>query len=509
MIPVQILRLLKHSKIWGVLLGVPSCYWYVLGLNILLAGYPLTGSGQEITATLNLDRKEPKPLWFEYCRQDSGLVTISYMRKNSSRYLGLYKYNAEFKRTWVKQFLVQNGRKSIEYLFSVEDRILVIVSEEVASEKRKLLYFYDFSLSGSRDADSTLLANVTYTDEEPDFRFYYSLNKKKLLCYYKSDKEPKGAKICYFVIDENRDNALEGCFYLPYKEDQYQIKQTHITNHGNLYFLVKYFQQGKKRNFTDYTYQVLHYYSVEDSLNTIEIPWKEKIITDMICKPDRAERLYLGGFYSGQSRHQVKGTVYARLNADTLEWQHAEPYKEDLLIKYLSPRQIEKGKELGDFFLDDIFLRSDGGILILAEQYYITSANYYRSMTGVVLTRDLYHYDDVLLTSISPDGQIEWASSISKAQSAETHVELSYLCLVGSSGINVFYKTRMKGPGTNVYYNQVEYDGTVGKPQILFPQFHGNDVFYREFSEQISNNEAILSVYRTRQKTFSLIKLEF
>ena len=69
--------------------------------------------------------------------------------------------------------------------------------------------------------------------------------------------------------------------------------------------------------------------------------------------------------------------------------------------------------------------------------------------------------------------------------------------------------SRIKNSGTNVYVSKIEYDGKTDLPIPFYEFPHGNDIFYRSFSEQITNNMAILVFYSGKTKIFSLKKVEF
>jgi len=268
--------------------------------------------------------------------------------------------------------------------------------------------------------------------------------------------------------------------------------------------------ESAPKNTDQFTYLVFKFDLESNTLEEIELPFDSLFVTDLILKPDRYDDVLVGGFYSKKNGNQIGGILYAYIdmkNLAIIRHSHAE-LRAEFLAQYLSSRQIEKGRELADFYLDDLVLRSDGGFLLLAEQYYITSTSY-RDVYGFWYSNDLFNYEDVAIISVSPEGEIEWAATVDKTQSSDVAAELSYLPLVGTSSLLIFYKTRLKGFGNNVYYQQVDYDGQVGTPRTFFPKFGNRDVFYRQFSEQIGNNEAIFVYYRAKGRIFSLAKVAF
>ena len=86
-------------------------------------------NAQVITARLDFDRRDPRPDYVEYCGADGGIVTVGNMSRKSSRYQSVTKFDADFKKTWTKQVLQQNGRSSIDLLAALGEDIYVFISE--------------------------------------------------------------------------------------------------------------------------------------------------------------------------------------------------------------------------------------------------------------------------------------------------------------------------------------------------------------------------------------------
>ncbi|MCS7073216.1 MAG: hypothetical protein NZ108_01990, partial [Bacteroidia bacterium] len=307
--------------------------------------------------------------------------------------------------------------------------------------------------------------------------------------------------------DAASNDVITGRFTIPYPDDRLQIKEVKISNKGNLFILSKLVLRDRKRN--DYKYKIFKYVVTPDSLREISLPDNGKFITDLIIKPDRNENLFCGGFFSEQNSSAIIGTVFYRIEPnDSISVQQFVKFEERFLANYLTPKQIERGKELNDFYLDQMVLRSDGGIVLLAEQYYVTTSSY-RDIYGFWYNRETYHYDDVVLFSMDKNGNIEWSSIVQKQQTAEIPSELSYFCVVSGEQVYVFYKSREKGFGSNIYYRSINANGKVSNPKSFFERYESGNIFYRNFSEQISNSEAILVYYQVRGKIFTLVKVAF
>ncbi|RMG78519.1 MAG: hypothetical protein D6707_09725, partial [Bacteroidetes bacterium] len=112
-----------------------------------------------------------------------------------------------------------------------------------------------------------------------------------------------------------------------------------------------------------------------------------------------------------------------------------QKFDADFVVKYeprkeakKTAKKAEKGKEikLKDYELDYLIHKDDGGVILTGEKYYITyktstSSSMYKPSfstnknlaTG---TQTIYHYDNIIVINISPEGTIEWAQKIPKRQ---------------------------------------------------------------------------------------------
>ena len=253
--------------------------------------------------------------------------------------------------------------------------------------------------------------------------------------------------------------------------------------------------------------------TASDSLYEYKFGSKTRYITDLKLKIDRDGHAIVGGFFSNKAPSQVGGTLYGNIDVDTrfpirsVELSYRE-IDNEFLKRYLRPRQLERGKELQDFYLDQLILRSDGGMLMLAEEYYVQQSTF-RNMNGMWITQRIYHYNDIMIASVSPTGDIEWITALPKMQSDDSPQELSYAAFVGATGLHIFYKSRERGTGANIFVRTIGITGDMGLPQPFFERYRTNDIFYRGACEQISNDSGLLVYYQSKGKLFTMLKVGF
>lgn len=491
-------------------MSTQTLFYRVCAALLLAFGLHTAARSQTVVAELHLDKKEPQPLWFEYVNADEGLVTVGYTQKYSTRYVGLFKYDATFKRQWVQDLYEQTDGRTLDQTVVLGDEVLVLLTDLNKKTGQRRTVYSLVDLKGQFIAREQELYTTTQDEKtETPFRFTRSINKRQVLSYKVNYTKGQNLSLQYFLFSADTATILNGKLPLPYTDDELLIREVKLTNSGQVLVLGKVLLP-KKNAATSNTFVIFRYNPTTGQLREIPLNIPNLYITDLTLKANKYNDLYVTGFYSLKSTDQMIGSLYFRIDSqtDSIAVQHYEPFTADFLSRYLSPKQINKGQELNDFYLDDLVLRSDGGVLLLAERYYVTTESY-RDLYGFFYTREFYHYDDVAVISLSPTGTIEWTAVVPKQQVGEYVPELSYLKLVGSDRIYFFYRDFQKGFGPNVYINTVDYEGTVATPKPFFKKFKESDTFYRSYSEQLSNTKGIIIYFNSNTKSLSLVKLEF
>lgn len=463
---------------------------------------------QQIQASLYIGRKEPKPWWIEYSPKDKGMVTVGPMSKASSRYVGLFKYDAQFSKQWQKSVFEQNGRMSIDHVAVLGDNIVVFVEEDLPKELQVVVWAYQFDLKGNQlSARKEVNRGPRQKKQRMELNYSLSQNKKRLLCFQKLGKKGEKEKLQFFVFDEKFKAPVEGGIELPWQAEQFAIKSIRVGNQGSVFVMGQVSSGTDENAWRHYIYQ---YDPEQKDAKEIPLDFQDHIVTDLSFRIDRENNILIAGYFSKNTPGAVGGVFYQRIDgvSGKLMAENYEKFPEAFLARYLSQKQLEKGKELTDFYLDKIIPRTDGGLLVLGEQYYVTS-NSYRDVYGFWYNQTFFHYDDVIVTSISGEGKVEWNSVLYKRQLSESAAQLSYFDVVTAEKLFFFYEYREKETGVNVYYQTVGVDGETSKRVPLFPDYRPADTFYRIYCEQINNQEAILVYFQQKKKVFTIVRMSF
>lgn len=484
------------------------CTVFILVFNFSL-------KAQKIEASLSLHKKEPQPEWIEYSYTDKGLVTIANTSRFSSRSKSIFKYNENFEREWAKEIFNGNGKNSVIHLQIIGESILIFFREDIPKAKNYKVYFSQYDLDGNeiQEQQEVCTLNNGKTGED---RLYFttSTNRNKMLMFIMKDKNRENEEFSYFVFDKDSPKLQEQKILLNYPDNKITVKQALISNQGNLVILAKYYEMNKVKSPYDYEFILINYNDSTQQTSETKIKTGGKYVVDLFAKIDNEENIYCAGFYSEKNTYSLKGVVFKKyeLQSQIEKISTIEAFPQDFLANFLTQKQIQKGRELQDFYMDKMYLGSDGGVLLLAENFYVSTYsnfNYSFSYYGTPNYTTMYNFGEVIAISVSGNGEINWTSVLKKYQQGSSKLELSYFPVVTSSGIWIYYKTYKKKLGTNIYGSLIDHEGAIYKSKPLFAEYQKFVTFYRPYCEQISNNEALFLYYQQKKKAFNITKVSF
>ena len=232
---------------------------------------------------------------------------------------------------------------------------------------------------------------------------------------------------------------------LPYRSDAFGVEDYRVDAEGNVYLLGIVYGAGQRlerRNAPTYQYVILAYRDGGTRVDEYRIDLPDVFISELTFRINDAGELVCAGFYSGRSSRSLRGSYYLRIDPTTKQVlaRGLKDFGFELITQYMRPgeaRQAAKREARGDdrrapelfqYQLDELILRSDGGALLVAEQFYVDRIDYgvypYYAPGGFVgrsnrQTTFIYNYNDILVVNIRPDGEIEWTTRIPKAQQTQ------------------------------------------------------------------------------------------
>ena len=198
-----------------------------------------------------------------------------------------------------------------------------------------------------------------------------------------------------------------------------------IDNEANVFALGKEYEDGKSEKINGKpNYSFILTKVNENAFESAEVSLDENENIKSLRIIPNNEDLNLIGFYSEKNAHRIKGIVQFKINSKSLSQSdkklnplptevYADLYGDDKADK-------KKEKELRSFYLDYVIEDDLGNIYLLAEEFYVTQTYVSTGMNGGYWST-VYHYDNILISKISSEGNILWGRSIFKKDSQPSY----------------------------------------------------------------------------------------
>ncbi len=159
--------------------------------------------------------------------------------------------------------------------------------------------------------------------------------------------------------------------------------------------------------------------------------------------------------------------------------------------------------------------RSDGGLLLIAECFYIEKQAYNSYSSGIqgvapqptTVFRNIYNYDEILVFSIEPNASIDWWQVITKNQNSvnDEGYNLSIASLVKKDKVYIFYNLNYHNSNEILEYS-INSNGKM-KNKILFKSTNYYIDFAPRQCHQIATGSMLIPLIKDRK--FNLLKLTY
>jgi hypothetical protein len=367
------------------------------------------------------------------------------------------------------------------------DERVIIESHDLAGWRAE----FDIGLS---KLESKLLAvsrTVIFGRKIQDITFM-SFGKGMVKDWQASDRIQHDKKIyneAEFVIDES-GNAYMICLYYD------PILLQHLNPRKNSYLIVAFTDSGQYINhyFADFENKYIRGIGIEPGLNN-----------DLAC----------AGFYSpSMNDYTIDGLFFFNLDIESkmmkdLKFHELEPY---FLQESMELKPGNESKYLYSFYLDHLVLRENGNYVLTGEQTF---------------EQDYDTYMNIIVISLSPQGDIFWERVINKSQGHEIdkYPDYSSYCLFAPADWNkviILFNENLKNlnrPDQKEPLNFV-YTGKAYLSRVEigeFGEFGKNTIYTKNrkrmytpaplYFYDMKTNEMIIPVLRYRK--FKFLKLTF
>lgn len=298
------------------------------------------------------------------------------------------------------------------------------------------------------------------------------------------------------VLGRDLISIGEHTLLFPHKKRQADIIDYHLDQQGVPYILTKVRSaKNSRRNIIgrgedaiiNYQLEILKFDLSDGSAQIIPIKLDEHQIESSWLYAGVGGQVICTGFYSKRESKTIEpdGIFVFKIDpeAKLLQHRHYE-FPIEILTQYKSAgqqsriaREDRKGRaEMNNLKLKKILIQEDNSLIIIGEvDFIVTSTN--TTTNGSTYTRTTYHYYDILVTKINPDGTLAWMRKLPKRQVGSRgrggmsfqHVQLNdqhyflYLDHPRNEIVNIYELPSIYADGKRAILTAYQVDDTTGK----------------------------------------------
>lgn len=304
-------------------------------------------------------------------------------------------------------------------------RLLLIVTAFDAREGLVRAFASSLGTDGIPQDVPVLLAEAT-TRKRGSMPFGYELSRdgSKLLVYPANPSERRVTdRYSFRVVDAALETVWDKNLDLQQSAELMEVGSFRVDARGHIYMMSGVQApdktlRGMERQRSDRSYVVIAYDPDENRIKEFDVAVDGKWVVATSFDLDDNGNPVIGGFYSNDRYFSIAGTFFFRINGITkqVEATGMKAFSLDFLKQFMRERDAERGQELQDFYFDHFIVREDGGAVFVAEQYYVIQRWRTDITTGRQEILHYYHYGDLLVVDVAPDGSINWTVRVPKEQ---------------------------------------------------------------------------------------------
>ena len=356
------------------------------------------------------------------------------------------------------------------------------------------------------------------------FDYAISRDSSRILMYANLPFERRGGeRLSLTVYDDNLKQQWTKAVELPFRDRNFEVENYEVDRKGNVYILGRLIDRNNISLFSNrpyYSYVIVAYRNNGQDVKEYDVSLGQDFITDLTIRIGNDGDLICAGFYSERTTESMKGSFFSKINAETKKMYDIKKGAFDaaFLSQFMSKRRAKKKRELFNYRIDRLVLRSDGGALMIAEQFYIrvstqTDAN------GFQTTTYTYYYNDIMAINMNPDGSIEWATRIPKRQIDGSGAFSSYAMTISKGKIYFVYNDHPKNLDRTDFRRIKNFNGkrSVVNLAVLSPDgsykksplFNNRDeriLMQPKIAQQVSTDEMIIFGMFKRRYKFGRVK---
>lgn len=344
----------------------------------------------------------------------------------------------------------------------VNEKGVMIWKSKFNPETEKIeLYSQQLDNNNKVSGENTLRASTPlkgYSDEG-DYVVETNTRQTHFVILYSEKAGKDRRKVQMHILNDTLAELNNHVFGLEFQDDDFDLENVCIDTTGSCFILLS----GINPNMEKATPERIgiHIYGVLKDGKEIHqyMNFHDTYVSSPKMNIDEYNNaLIVSGLYSLNSVNESMGILDYALDLKTGEKKYHQfvPYTIEFVTEILDEKAAKNGEEAKDFKLKYLIPRTDGGYILMGEEFSVAqqSHTYYVNGIAQMTSRSVYNYGKIFILSIDSNGQSEWFKVINKVQSSidDLGYYSSYTVFVLPSEIHLLFNDKVRGSGGVMNY---------------------------------------------------------
>mgnify|MGYP000057547295 FL=1 len=435
-----------------------------------------------------------------------GVYLLRYRNRFYTKNIVLERFNHQL--VFKKNIHIELRKARLSKLYITSRGILLLKAKYIRQQQENHLIaqWYDFDFKEIGEPVLLTKSAVKEFGDRGNFRIRMSDDLQKILVLTTEESTTNNTLLHYRLFTDSLAALKKHTFRLDYPYKAMVLQDLLVTNTSTVTILANVAPRPTKR----YTTTDFHLITLRDST------FCDKQITDSVnLKSPRLtynrnlDQATVTSFYALKEQRGIVGTLFYSsnnpLDSARLVWSK---FSSDLIDQITINDRNEDAVSEG-FNILQATPRSDGGMLIIAEQKNIATEDDVILVNGLPqsTSKNIYNFNEILVLNYDDSAYLDWHKLITKNQTTvnDGGYFSSVVIYTGPKYIQLIYNDQLRSSGEvmqyTIYNNGMEKSKKLLKAEIDFVAIVPSE------SKQVSSNKVIVPTSKNRR--FALLKLVY
>ena len=435
-----------------------------------------------------------------------GIYVLRYRDIDIKRHISLdrYSHNLDFLE---EQNIAFKKKQKLIRIFTRDSGLAYIqyTGPEKAIDVQAV--FFGFSL---KKAPQTIKLGGSFRAESEDgIVADYSQNREWCSVWIEEEAENGNQRIRNLLYNITENKTYISTQNLQFNHRDLRIVQTAVSNNGLASCIVEFEDNSKRKSDPASRQYFACVFSNTQTPEPIAVGAGRFFISGMeLISDEFSGKFSFCGFYDFKNPDAAHGIFRLNYNLFGADQVIMTPIDRKTVADLIGNADEEAGKEPEHFYVRKLIPRSDGGMLMVAENFQISQQLETFFLNGIPQTssKNVYNYNDVLFLAIDSQGNNEWNHLVHKRQSsfASSNHYNSIATFVCDSSVHLLYNDNISQNNRVMYITMNRSGNMVQK--VLFSSENAYTAVIPSEGKQTGFNRFVVPLVTDKQTYFLKVR---